>query len=90
MFGKNNLSGTILSFEAVGMQHYVTKKLTNKYKKKRNFIANRDHNYKKSRVVAYTCRYTSGHLIPNIHYIFTGVGNHPCFFAFYTYDPYWL
>ena len=34
-------------------------------------------------MVSYTCRYSSGHLIPllNSH---AGVGDHPCFLTFYN------
>ena len=49
-----------------------------------------------TRVVAYTCRYSSGpcyslkyrDLLPTG--ISAGVGYHPCFFTCYLYDPYWL
>ena len=36
-----------------------------------NFTVNRNHSYKskETRVVTYTCRYSSGHLIPIIHYV---------------------
>jgi len=51
-------------------------------------------------VITYTCRYSSGHLIPIIQScqdelgiktrISASVGDHPCFFTFYNYDPYRL
>ena len=47
-------------------------------------------------MVAYTNRYSCRHLIPIIQLCqdelrglmpTTGVGDHPCFFTFYNYDP---
>jgi len=55
---------------------------------------------KEIRVVTYTFRYSSGHLIPTIQsyqdeleikcplYISAGVGDHPGFLTFYNYDSY--
>ena len=44
--------------------YFGYKKQANKYKD--NFTVNVDHSYKKkeTRLVAYTCRYSCGHLIP--------------------------
>ena len=55
---------------------------------------------KETRVVTFTCRYSSGELIPiiqscqdelwglNATRISAGVNDHPCFLTFYNYDPY--
>ena len=52
--------------------HYLFKKQTSNYKEKSsNFAANRDHSYKKQANKSnhlYTCRYSSGHLIPIINH----------------------
>ena len=59
---------------------------------------------KETRVVTYTCRYSSGHLIPTIQLcqdellgikcplecLRAYVGDHPCFFTFHNYDSYCL
>jgi len=51
-----------------------------------NFAVNRDHSFtsKKTKVVTLTHRYSSGHLI----HIYAGVGDHPCFLTFYSYNLY--
>ena len=63
-----------------------------------------DHSYKskETRVVTYTCRYSSGHLIDPYNPVMSGwirdwmparisagVGDHHCFLTFYNCDHYW-
>jgi len=49
---------------------------------------------KETRVFTYTCRYSSGHIIPIIQSTQSelmptriSVGDHPCFLTFYNHDP---
>ena len=53
------------------MQNYV---LTNRYKENLKSITCKDHKNKVTRVISYTCRYTSGHLIPVITGMHTELG----------------
>ena len=76
----------------------LKKKLTNKYKEKLvilQLIGIIVIKSKEIRMITYTCRYSSGHLIPTIQSrqdelgirISAGVGDHPCFLTFITMIP---